>query len=64
MANLFHFRSKNENSVDNNAEEPDIKKRVTGDVFIEISLKPEDVQLFQKDLEDLCNKYLNMVYEN
>jgi len=64
MANFFFNRSKNENKVDNNAEEPTIKKRVTGDVYIEISLKPEDVQLFQEELEVLCNKYLNMNYEN
>lgn len=41
-------------------EEPQIRKRPEVNIYIQIRLKPEQVEQFEADLEFLCNEYLNM----
>jgi len=47
-----------------NSEEPQIRKRPEVNIFIQIRLKPEQVEPFENDLEFLCNEYLNMGKED
>jgi len=58
----FHLRPKPEDQgdLDDITQEDVIKGRTKGSIVIELSLKPEEINDFKKDLEALCNKYLNI----
>lgn len=46
--------------IPDTSEEDVVIGRAEGHIIIEIRLRPSQVQKFQEDLEELCNKYLNI----
>lgn len=46
--------------VDDSTEGDVIVKRTKGNIVVELSLRAEQIPKFESELEDLCNKYLNM----
>lgn len=46
--------------MSDNTEEVDITARTATIIVAEILLRTEQIDPFKKDLEELCNRYLNM----
>jgi len=49
-----------DNAPLDNSESDVIKRRPQTNIIIQIRIRPDQIVEFEKDLEDLCNKYINM----
>ena len=60
MDNLIRRETGETIALDDSAEGDVIVKRTKGNIIVALSLRAEQIPKFEKDLEDLCNHYLNM----
>jgi len=53
-------KNEEENPIVDTAESNVIKRRPQTNVIIQVRIRPDQIALFETDLEELCNKYINM----
>jgi len=49
-----------DNAPLDNSEGDVIKRRPQTNVIVQIRIRPDQITAFESDLEELCNKYINM----
>jgi len=58
---MFLQRKTQENNAPlDNPEGDVIKRRPQTNVIVQVRIRPDQIAAFETDLEELCNKYINM----